>query len=154
MPNPRAGLYPRVDTLRQPCDGTCARPEAAATKVHPLVDANTEIRVVGVVLGFCLLKSPCTLTRADGRTKKIMEKRIRMITSNSRLRCRCRTRLVEMNKGNDNGVQGKTFSFFLAQQPLVGQGHLIVEASRSHSDTAHSARLLWTSDQLVAETSA
>jgi len=34
----------------------------------------------------------------------------------------------------------------------VGQGLLIVEASPSHSDTLHSVRLLWTSDQPVAET--
>jgi hypothetical protein len=39
-------------------------------------------------------------------------------------------------------------SFFsLAWQPLVGQGLLIIEASRSHSDTPHSVALLWTSDQ-------
>ena len=41
----------------------------------------------------------------------------------------------------------------MAQQPLVGQGLLIIEASRSHSDTPHSVRLLWTSDRTVAETS-
>ena len=41
----------------------------------------------------------------------------------------------------------------MAQQPLVGQGLLIIEASRSHSDTSHSVGLLWTSDQPVAETS-
>jgi hypothetical protein len=35
----------------------------------------------------------------------------------------------------------------------VGQGLLIVEASRSHSDTPHSAGLLWTTDQSDAETS-
>jgi hypothetical protein len=29
------------------------------------------------------------------------------------------------------------FSFSMAQQPLVGQGRLIVEALRSHSDTPH-----------------
>jgi len=44
--------------------------------------------------------------------------------------------------------------FYMAQQPLVGQGLLIVEALRSHSDTPHSVGLLWTSDhQLDAETS-
>jgi hypothetical protein len=37
--------------------------------------------------------------------------------------------------------------------PPVGQSLLITEASRSHSDTAHSVRLLWTSDQPDAETS-
>ena len=38
------------------------------------------------------------------------------------------------------------------QQPLVGQDLLVIEASRSHSDTPHSVGLLWTSDQLDAET--
>jgi hypothetical protein len=41
----------------------------------------------------------------------------------------------------------------MAQQPPLGQGVLIVKASRSHSDTPHSVGLLWTSDQPVAETS-
>jgi hypothetical protein len=40
-----------------------------------------------------------------------------------------------------------------AQQPLVGQGILIIEASRSLSDTSYSVGLLWTSDQPHAETS-
>jgi hypothetical protein len=35
----------------------------------------------------------------------------------------------------------------------AGQGLPIIEASRSHSDTTHSARLLWTSNQPDAETS-
>jgi hypothetical protein len=35
----------------------------------------------------------------------------------------------------------------------MGQGHLIIEASRSDSDTPHSIGLLWTSDQLDTETS-
>jgi hypothetical protein len=41
----------------------------------------------------------------------------------------------------------------MAQQPLVGQGLLTIAASRSHSDTPHSAGLLCTSDQPDAETS-
>jgi hypothetical protein len=41
----------------------------------------------------------------------------------------------------------------MAQQSLVGQGHLIIEDSRSHSGTPHSVGLLWTSDQPAAETS-
>jgi hypothetical protein len=40
----------------------------------------------------------------------------------------------------------------MAQQPLVGHGLLIIEASRSHSDTPHSVGLLWKSDQPVEET--
>jgi hypothetical protein len=40
----------------------------------------------------------------------------------------------------------------MVQQPPVGQGLLIIEASRSHSDTPHSVGLLWTSDQPDAET--
>ena len=35
----------------------------------------------------------------------------------------------------------------------IGPGLLTFEASRSHSDTQHSVGLLWTSDQLVIETS-
>jgi len=35
----------------------------------------------------------------------------------------------------------------------VGQGLLIIEASRSHSNTPHLVELLWTSYQLDAETS-
>ena len=38
----------------------------------------------------------------------------------------------------------------MARQPLVALG-LLYEVSRSHSDTAHSVRLLWTSDQPDAE---
>jgi len=34
-----------------------------------------------------------------------------------------------------------------------GQDLLIIETSRSHSDTPHSVGLLWTSEQPVAETS-
>jgi hypothetical protein len=41
----------------------------------------------------------------------------------------------------------------MAQEPLVGHGLLMIEASRSHSDTPHSVGLLWRSDQPVAETS-
>jgi len=41
----------------------------------------------------------------------------------------------------------------MAQQSQVGKGLLIIEASRWHSDTPHSLRLLWTSDQADAETS-
>jgi hypothetical protein len=37
--------------------------------------------------------------------------------------------------------------------PQWARGFLIIEASRSHSDTPHSVRLLWTSDRLDAETS-
>ena len=32
--------------------------------------------------------------------------------------------------------------YYLARQPLVGQGRLIVEASRLHSDTPHSVGLI------------
>jgi hypothetical protein len=41
---------------------------------------------------------------------------------------------------------------FMVQQPPVGQCHLIVKASRSHSDTTHSVGLIWLSDQRVSET--
>ena len=41
----------------------------------------------------------------------------------------------------------------MARQPPVGQGLLIIENSRSHSDTPQTVGLLWTSDQPDAETS-
>ena len=47
----------------------------------------------------------------------------------------------------------KGFFSPMTQQPIVGQGSLIVEASRSHSDTPHSVGFLWTGDQPDAETS-
>jgi len=40
----------------------------------------------------------------------------------------------------------------VAQQPPVGRGLLIIEASRSYSDTIHSVGTLWTSYQPVAQT--
>ena len=40
----------------------------------------------------------------------------------------------------------------MARQPALGQGLLIGEASRSHSDTPRAAEFLWTGDQPVAET--
>jgi hypothetical protein len=53
-----------------------------------------------------------------------------------------------------HGVTSQTVVLFfpMAQQPLLGQDLLIIEASRSHSDTPHSVRIFWTSDQLDAET--
>ena len=42
--------------------------------------------------------------------------------------------------------------FPMAQQALVGQGLHIFEALRSHSDTPHSVRFLWMSDQPDADT--
>jgi hypothetical protein len=47
------------------------------------------------------------------------------------------------------------FCFFspVAQQTLMFEVLLIVEASRLHSDTPHSVGLLWTNDQADAETS-
>jgi len=44
------------------------------------------------------------------------------------------------------------FSFSVTLQALVGQGLLIMEASRSHSDTPHLVGLPWKSDQLDEET--
>jgi len=46
-----------------------------------------------------------------------------------------------------------SFFFLVAQQPPVGQGLLIHEVSRPHNEAPQSVGLLWTSDQLVAETS-
>jgi len=50
---------------------------------------------------------------------------------------------------------GRQINFFLpwCKNPPVGQGLLTIEDSRSHSDTPHLVRFLWTSDQPDAETS-
>jgi hypothetical protein len=45
------------------------------------------------------------------------------------------------------------FVFAVAPRPNAGHGLLILEVSRSHNDAPQSGGLLWTSDQLVAETS-
>jgi len=49
----------------------------------------------------------------------------------------------------------RTYNIFprMAQQPLVGQCLLLVEASRSHPDTPHSIGLLWKSDRSDTEAS-
>jgi len=57
--------------------------------------------------------------------------------------------IIDCNKSTSHRLQH--FSP-MAQQPLMGQGLLIIEASRSHSDTPHSVGLLWTSDQPVTHT--
>ena len=41
----------------------------------------------------------------------------------------------------------------MAQQPVVGQDHLIIEDSLSLSDTPQSVGLFWTSEQPDAEAS-
>ena len=56
--------------------------------------------------------------------------------------------------GYDLDYQVFNHIFFpMKQQPPMGKGILIIEALLSRSDTPHSAGLLWTSDQLVAENS-
>ena len=47
----------------------------------------------------------------------------------------------------------RDFFFYHEATALLGQGLLIIDDPRLHSDTPHSVGLLWTSDQLVAETS-
>jgi len=53
-----------------------------------------------------------------------------------------------LNQSSDRPLQTVIIKYFqvnflFAWQPLVGQGLLNVEASRSHSDTRHSLVLLW-----------
>jgi len=45
------------------------------------------------------------------------------------------------------------FGGAMALRPNEGHGLLILEVSRSHTDAPQSVGLLWTSDQVVAETS-
>ena len=54
---------------------------------------------------------------------------------------------------NDGIVQNNIRDVSRCWTTLVGQDFLIVEISRSHSDTPHSVGLPWTSDRPVTETS-
>ena len=47
--------------------------------------------------------------------------------------------------------RGPYFFFCHGSTSLEGLGHLIVEVSKSHSDTPQSVGLIWTSDRLVAD---
>jgi hypothetical protein len=52
------------------------------------------------------------------------------------------------------GMQNRhSVTFFHGPTAPLGQGHLIIEASRSHSGTPHSVGLLLTRDQPVTQTS-
>jgi len=62
-------------------------------------------------------------------------------------------RLLYIFKAECFGKGTKFIIFTMARHPLVGQGLLVIEASRSHSDTPHLVGLLWMSDQLDAEIS-
>ena len=48
---------------------------------------------------------------------------------------------------------GFSLFVFLARQPSMDQGRLILEVSRSRTTTRHNVGLIWTNDQLVAKTS-
>jgi len=64
--------------------------------------------------------------------------------------------LVGKDVTNDrNCVHRKMWnkSCFLARQPLVGLGFVIIEVRRSYSVTSYWVGLLWTSDRSAAETS-
>ena len=62
--------------------------------------------------------------------------------------------ILQLPQDGNDGQLENVFVLFLALLPPVGHELLIHEVSRSHSTTHHSRfRLLWTSDQLVAETS-
>ena len=63
---------------------------------------------------------------------------------------------VETVRRNDRCIRNKVhytdLPLPMVQQSLVGYGLLFTEVPRSHSDTPHSVRLPWTSDQPDAET--
>jgi len=61
--------------------------------------------------------------------------------------------LVPPDPHQHNNTITATTHFLLGSAALQGLGLLIIEASRSHSDTPQSVRILWTSDHPVAETS-
>jgi hypothetical protein len=60
----------------------------------------------------------------------------------------CQTTSLNSNLENHSREFIVKLYFFMLTQPLVDQSLLIVQASRSHSDTPHSVMLLWTSTEL------
>jgi hypothetical protein len=56
------------------------------------------------------------------------------------------TKVFLIRKGEWSSFIEKKIFFFYGTTDASGPGTLIVEASRSHSDTPHSVGLLWTSD--------
>jgi hypothetical protein len=62
------------------------------------------------------------------------------------------SKLFSSEAGSNSLPQDVSAVLSIAQLPPVGQGLLIIDASKLHSDTPHSVRLLWTSDQPDAET--
>jgi hypothetical protein len=58
-----------------------------------------------------------------------------------------------INARNVEHIKQNGTTLSMAQQASVGQGLLITEVSRSHSDTPQSVGLPWTSDQPDAMTS-
>jgi hypothetical protein len=72
-------------------------------------------------------------------------------------KCKISSKLFPwFEKWNSRKARQTRFLFYLlfpsAQQPQVGQGLRIIEASLSHPDTPHSVELLRTGDQPDAET--
>jgi hypothetical protein len=64
-----------------------------------------------------------------------------------------KTSTLMINAGNMKHIKPKSTRFFMELQAPLGQGLLITEVSRSHSDTSQSVGLLWTGDKPDAVTS-
>jgi len=59
----------------------------------------------------------------------------------------------DLHTGDNLLVVKEGFFFAVALRPNAGHGLLILGVSRSHNDAPQAVGLLWTSNQLVAETS-
>jgi hypothetical protein len=66
---------------------------------------------------------------------------------------RIERRLLTEQHKNTKADLSMTDFFFMTQQSPAGHGLLIIQDSRSYSDTPRSVGLLWTSDRPVEETS-
>lgn len=62
-----------------------------------------------------------------------------------------KTVCLRLSDSVDLQVPAKGGLFCRAQHPLVGQGLVIINVSRSHSNSPHSVGLIWTNDQPDAE---
>jgi hypothetical protein len=83
--------------------------------------------------------------------KSDVEHRLLLRTVGSSVLLSVSSQFLETN-GTDFVIYILFFHLY-RHSPLVGQGLLIIEASRSHSHTPHSVELLWTCDRPNAETS-
>jgi len=105
--------------------------------LHPWMNWYSFNFVEGISIGCCPFALPCNYNKA--KTWKTFFDSINIITL-------CNIWRMQPESCSHVRNSCKNF-FFLAAQPPVGQGLVVIEESRSHSDTPLSVELLWTTYQ-------